>query len=72
MEYFYEPKEFKNIIYSENEIFNIPFSVESFFNEDKNKMFSKINLNLMKLKIENELSFENEKKIGKSSLLLIN
>ena len=70
MEYFYESKEFKNIIYSENEIFNIPFSVESFFNEDKNKMFSKINLNLMKLKIENELSFENEKKIGKSEFII--
>ena len=70
MEYFYEPKEFKNIIYSENEIFNIPFSVESFFSEDKNKMFSKININLMKLKIENELRFENEKKIGKSEFII--
>ena len=68
--YYYEPKEQKNIIYSENEIFNIPFSVESFFSEDKNKMFSKINLNLMKLKIENELRFEYEKKIGKSDFII--
>ena len=62
MEYFYDSKEFKNIIFSENEIFNIPFSVKSFFSEDKYKIFSKINLNLIKLKIENELRFENEKK----------
>ena len=69
MEYYYEPKELKNIFYSENEIFNIPFSVKSFFGEDKNKIFSLINLNLLKLKIENELSFDNEKKMGKSQLL---
>tara|TARA_B100000674_G_scaffold86427_1_gene59864 strand:- start:499 stop:1989 length:1491 start_codon:yes stop_codon:yes gene_type:complete len=70
MEYFYESKEFKNIIFSENEIFNIPFSVKSFFSEDKYKIFSKINLNLIKLKIENELRFENEKKIGKSEFII--
>ena len=51
IKYYYEPKELKNIIYSENEIFNIPFSIETFFNEDKSKIFSKVNLNLIKLKI---------------------
>ena len=70
MKYYYEPKELKNIFYSENEIFNIPFSIESFFSEDKNKFSSLINLNLMKLKIENELNFENGKKLGKSELVL--
>ena len=67
IKYYYEPKELKNIFYSENEIFNIPFSMESFFSKDKNKFFSKINFNLIKLKIENELSIENDKKIGKSN-----
>ena len=66
--YFYEPKELKNILYSENEIFNIPFSIKTFFNEDKNKIFSTINFNLMKIKIFNELSLENEKKTGKTEL----
>ena len=70
MEYYYESKELKNIFYSENEIFNLPFSIKSYFSGDKNKIFSLINLNLMKLKIENELSFENEKKIGKSKFNL--
>ena len=32
--------------------------------------FIKINLNLIKLKIENELNFENNKKIGKSKFNL--
>ena len=70
MKYYYDRKEYKNIFHSENEIFNIPFSLESFFSEDKNKIFSLINLNLMKLKIENELSFLNNKKIGKSNFVL--
>ena len=70
IKYYYDNKELKNIFYSENEIFNIPFSLESFFSEDKSNFFSQINLNLMKLKIENELSFEDEKKIGKSEFII--
>ncbi len=64
--YYYEKKELKNILFSENEIFNIPFSIETFFNTDKSKNFSEINLNLIKLKIYNELSLDRETKIGKS------
>ncbi len=70
MKYYFESKEFKNIFYSENEVFNVPFSIETFFSEDKNKLFSQINLNLMKIKIKNELSFEPDKKIGKSEFIL--
>ena len=70
MKYYFDSKELKNIFFSENEIFNIPFSVESFFSEDKRKNLSTINLNLMKLNIENELIFENEKKVGKSKFNL--
>ena len=39
MKYYFDSKELKNIFYSENEIFNIPFSIESFFSEDKKKIF---------------------------------
>ncbi len=70
MKYYFDKKELKNIFYSENEIFNIPFSVESFFSEDNKKFLSTINLNLMKLNIENELIFNNDKKVGKSNLNL--
>ena len=68
MKYYFDPKELKNIFYSENEIFNIPFSVETFFSEDNKKNLSIINLDLINLNIENELIFENNKKIGKSKL----
>jgi hypothetical protein len=70
MKYYFDSKELKNIFYSENEIFNIPFSIESFFSEDKKKILSKININLLKLNIENELIFENDKKVGKSKFNL--
>ena len=70
IKYYYESKELRNILYSENEIFNIPFSMESFYNKDKNKIFSEININLMKIKVENELSFKNKKTIGKSQLII--
>ena len=69
MKYYFEPKELKNIFYSDNEIFNIPFYIETFFSENKKKFFSKINLNLIKLKIENELNFENEIKVGRSEFV---
>ena len=70
MKYYYETKEQKKIFYSENEIFNIPYSIKSFFNEDKSKIFSKIDVDLMKLKIENELHLNHDKKIGKSEFIL--
>jgi len=70
MKYYFDAKELKNIFYSENEIFNIPFSVKSFFTEDNKKNLSTINFNLMKLNIENELIFENDTKVGRSKFNL--
>ena len=69
MKYYYDAKELKNIFYSDSEIFNIPFSMEAYFNEDKSKIYSYINLNLIKFRIENELNFKNKKKIGKSEFV---
>ena len=69
MKFYYEPKELKNIIYADNEIFNIPYSIESYFNNKKNKLFSIISLNLMKLKIENELIFNSKSKTGISKFI---
>ena len=72
MKYYYDQKELKNIFYSNNEIFNIPFSMEIFFNKDRNKIFSQINLNLIKLKIDNVLTFDKEKKMENLNLFSIN
>ncbi|WP_440933929.1 hypothetical protein [Candidatus Pelagibacter sp.] len=70
IKYYYNIKETKNIFYSDSEIFNVPFSIKTFFNEDKSKIYSQINLDLLKLRIENELSLNNKKKIGKSEFYL--
>ncbi len=69
MRFYFDQKESKNIFYSDNEIFNIPFSIQSFFNLNKTKIFSKINFHTMKFKIENELNFKNGKKIGRSEFV---
>tara|TARA_B100001248_G_scaffold203659_1_gene157833 strand:+ start:59 stop:1549 length:1491 start_codon:yes stop_codon:yes gene_type:complete len=69
MKYYFDTKELKNIFYSDNEIFNIPFSLKTFYSEDKNKIFSYINLNLMKLKIKNQLNIKGEKLIGQSEFV---
>ena len=66
MKYYYETKELKNILFADNEIFNIPYSLKIFYSGDKSKILTQMNLSLIKLKIENELKLNNEKKIGKS------
>ena len=64
MKYYYDPKELKNIIYSENEIFNIPYSFNSYMDKVKKKIFTKVNLNLLKLQIENEIEYLEDSKNG--------
>ena len=64
MKYYYDPKELKNIVYSENEIFNIPYSFNSYVDKVKKKIFTKVNLNLLKFQIENEIEYMEDFKNG--------
>ena len=64
MKYYYDTKELKNIVYSENEIFNIPYSFDSYLDKVKKKIFTKVNLNLLKLQIENEIEDKDNSKNG--------
>ncbi len=68
MKYFYDSKKLKNVFNVDSEIFNIPFSMLSSFNKDRDKIFSTINLGFAKLKIENELNL-NDEKIGRTELI---
>ena len=62
MKYYYEPNDLQNIVYSENEIFNIPYSYKLVNDKINKKIFSKINLNNLKFQIVNELNYKDEKK----------
>ena len=69
MNYFYDLNNLINIAYSENEIFNIPYSYEFKNDKIKNKIFSKLNLSFLKLQIENEIDYKDDIKKGNLSLI---
>ncbi len=69
MKYYYDVKDLKNISYSENEIFNIPYSIEILKNQKENKIFSKVKMKFFKLQLENEISFYKDNKIGKTEII---
>ena len=70
MEYFYDNKNLYNKVVSKNEIFNLPYSIELNKNNIKKKYFFKLNFNFLKLKINNELDFSKEDRIGLMKITL--
>ncbi len=69
MKYFYDSNDFKNKINSKNEIFNIPYEIEFFDDKDQKKIFTNVNINFLKLQIENELNYSKNINVGKSELI---
>ena len=76
--YIYDINESKNILYSKNNIFNLPYLIQLFNNEDQKKLNSKIKIKSLDLEIENqflrgkkfntglsEFNFSNSKSIAK-------
>ena len=68
LNYYYDKSELKNILYSENEIFNIPFSLEVINHEDEKRLYSKLNLDFAKLQIENTFYYGDEMPSGLATL----
>ena len=64
LNYSFDTNELKNVAISENEIFNLPYSLELFHNINKNEYVSKLNLNLSKLQIENVFKYDENPKTG--------
>jgi hypothetical protein len=62
--YIYDPKQFKNILYSKNNIFNLPYSIKLSNNDEKKKLYSKINIESFGLKLENQILYGEELKSG--------
>jgi len=69
--YYYDANELKNIFYSENEIFNTPFSLKVINDQDEKKIYTKLDFDFAKFQIENTLNYENNINIG-SAVLLFN
>ena len=55
--YTYDINESKNILYSKNNIFNLPYSIELSNNQDLKKLNSKIKIESLDLEIENQFSY---------------
>ena len=64
LKYYYHPKKLKNILYSENEIFNTPFSLEVINYEEEKKIYTKLDFDFAKLQIENIFNYEKDIKSG--------
>ena len=69
LKYFYDYKNLENILLAENEIFNIPYEVKVTDDSIKEKIISKINLDLVNLQIENIFNYSSYKKDGLIKLI---
>ena len=68
MKYYFDEKNLNNVLYSDNEIFNIPYSIKIFNDKDQKKIYTKLDINLLRLQVENQYSYKNETKIGFANL----
>ncbi|WP_440654688.1 AsmA family protein [Candidatus Pelagibacter sp. HIMB1506] len=70
--YFFDPKEIKNMFYANNEIFNLPYSIKVFDNKIEKTIHSKINIESLRLEIDNQSSYDDTNYSGFSEINLIN
>ena len=64
LKYYYDLKDNKNMLVANNEIFNIPYTIEFKNHKDEKKILTKVNFDFLKLKIKNILSYKQIKKNG--------
>ena len=68
LQYYYDPKKLKNILLSENEIFNTRYNLEVTNHEKEKKLYTKLHINLMKLQIKNIYEYKNDVKSGSATI----
>jgi hypothetical protein len=66
LKYYYDLKDNKNTFVANNEIFNIPYTVEFKDHKDEKKILTKVNFDFLKLQVKNVLSY---KQIPKNGLI---
>ncbi len=70
MNYYYDFKQSKNISYSKNKLFNLPYSIELINDIEKNFFYSILNFNLSNFQIENVLNYNKDVKTGEAEITL--
>jgi len=70
--YYFDPKEIKNTLYANNQIFNLPYSVEIFEDKIEKTIYSKINIDSLRLQLDNQTSYADANFLGLSEINLIN
>lgn len=70
--YFFDPKEIKNIVYANNEIFNLPYSIKVFDDKIEKTIQSKKNIESLRLEIDNQTSYDDTNYSGLSEINLLN
>lgn len=70
--YYFDPKEIKNMLDANNEIFNLPYSIKIFDDKIEKKIHSKINIESLRIKIDNQTSYADKNYLGLSEINLIN
>ena len=66
LKYFYETKNFENVLLANNEIFNIPYEIEIRDDNIKKQIISRINFDFINISIENTFNY---KKFAKDGLI---
>jgi hypothetical protein len=69
IKYFYDKKNIQNTVIAKNEIFNIPYTLKLNKEITKKNIFSKLNLNFLKLQIENKIDFVDDFKKGSAHVI---
>ena len=64
LKYYYDLKDNKNTFVANNEIFNIPYTVELKNHKDEKKILTKVNFDFLKLQVKNVLSYKQIQKNG--------
>ena len=72
LKYYHDPNEFKNILYTENEIFNTKYTLEVIDQKDEKKIYTKLKLGIVKLEVENIFDYNDEIKLGLATILFDN
>ena len=70
--YYFDPKEIKNILDANNEIFNLPYSIKIYDDKIEKTIHSKINIDILRLQIDNQISYNDTNYLGLSEINLKN